>query len=413
MMAGRRRFCYFIGFLVGIASFLSVYLPPEASAILTSPAFLPFRMLRIAVPLLILLVPILFRDPRRKFHRHFRDRAAWRTGLMLTALGALPFLVALSTADSKFALGVGGPFLIAIAFLVGSLALTDEEAFAVGVGVGVVPLVLILRSLAMTGLASSGFYGRPRVLLGFVHPAVTASALVAATFAVLSLARLHLPPSRFRVAAVAIVVLSLALLSLASSRNVLVAVLLFLVGWPLSLRLTPRTRGLVFLVALNVPLFLIAYSATLSPNSLIYQATDSLTSGRLNILAHAIPAILNQDVYLNLWPQAPYRDAAVQDAGFAALDSVYVSYLANFGLGATLVFLTFLGGIGMRLSRRGGWPYALLLSVLAFFHFDSQGITTSNLVVYGALVVSIRVALSSAGESPRTLGQSPKPRMAT
>jgi O-antigen ligase len=294
---------------------------------------------------------------------------------------------------------VGGGSLLCLA------ALRDAEFRAWLQGVGLAAAAFVAVGVARYGLEATTYYGRPRVHLGFVHPTQSASALCAAAlFGVTVLAAvLRRRPALRRVALTGLVVATGGLLVLVSSRNtflLLCAALLF-AGYARAVRSSAgRFVALATVVALFPAMMWFALRADV--RSAAWQVANLVGSARFVIYRRLLTGLAREDAFSLLFgPTYVLRELKENATGFAAADSTYLTILLNYGVVTTLAFYAFWLLVGVRLCRRGGaLEYGVFCAVSLYLLLDAQGVTPSNMLVFGMLAYSVRASLRRRPAAP-------------
>jgi hypothetical protein len=199
-----------------------------------------------------------------------------------------------------------------------------------------------------------------------------------------------------RTALTGLVVATGAMLVLVSSRNtfLLLCAMLLFAGYARVVR-SPLGRFVAFasVVALFPAMMWFALRADVQ--SAAWQIANLLGSARFIIYRRLLAGLADEDAFSLLFgPTYVLRELKENATGFAAADSTYLTILLNYGVVTTLAFYAFWLLVGARLCRRGGAvAYGVFCSVSLYLLLDAQGVTPSNMLVFGMLAYSVRAAL--------------------
>jgi O-antigen ligase len=320
--------------------------------------------------------------------------------LRLAAVGflVLPLLSVVNFPVVAHLVATVGPYVVGGGSLLCLAALRDAEFRAWLQGVGLAAAAFVAVGVARYGFEATTYYGRPRVHLGFVHPTQSASALCAAALfaATVLAATLRRRPVLRRTALTGLVVATGAMLVLVSSRNtfLLLCAMLLFAGYARAVR-SPLGRFVAFasVVALFPAMMWFALRADVQ--SAAWQIANLLGSARFIIYRRLLAGLADEDAFSLLFgPTYVLRELKENATGFAAADSTYLTILLNYGVVTTLAFYAFWLLVGARLCRRGGAvAYGVFCSVSLYLLLDAQGVTPSNMLVFGMLAYSVRAAL--------------------
>lgn len=386
----RRAALYFVpGLVVGVLWLMPVFTRPGGVSLAGSGSSIAryLRVLSVAV-----LLPFVWTRLRPSLGRERVLRAA------LVVFVVLPFLGVVNFPQPAFIVGTVGPFVVGGVSLLCLAGLRDDEFRYWLSGVGLAAAGFVGGGLLAYGLETTGFYGRPRVHLGFDHPTQSASALCAAAlYVALVVANAASVPRVLRRAALVVLTCAVAyLLVLVSSRNTLLLVLvtLALAGWGRVARgALPRFVALTSILALFPGIMLFAARGNqLSP---VWQIANTVSSFRLTIYHDMLERLAREDGYSLLFgPTYVVREVKAGTMGFAAIDSTYLTILLNYGVLTALAFYAFWLALGLRVCRRGRpLDFGVFCAISTYLLLDAQGVTPSNMLVFGLLAHSLRVAL--------------------
>jgi hypothetical protein len=190
--------------------------------------------------------------------------------------------------------------------------------------------------------------------------------------------------------------MSIFLLSAAQSRNLLLSILVGLWCFGIARGCGRAFRFGLFAFLLLVPICLYAFVLLGSRNDPVWAFMDELASGRLGFFQTVLIANLDLSSGQGLFEAGNARLAALADyAGFAATDSVFLSFLINYGIFPFLAFVGMLLLLGDRLSKnaREAAPFGALCGLVLFFNLDAQGVTTSNLAIFIVFAYVVRTGI--------------------
>lgn len=395
-------------FLIGAASGIIWLLPvlgEPSSAAVDDVSIL--RVARLTAPLLVfalvdrsayqtLLKAIFVKVPSGIFPR-------WLIQLLVVAfaLGVVPLAAGLVSANIPFIISAVFPLTISLLVLVG-ITLLEGEVFARWVmGIGFAAVLFLGMGFATSGFGFTTYYGRSRALMGFKHPINTASDLLGVLAYVVLFYGPHVRAmdlkKRNRTIAWA-TVLSLILLEISQSRNVLISLLIGLGSTALALRSGRMARFGIFCALLAVPMTLYGIVIFGSPDNPAWEALNQLTSQRLGVYQIVLQNLVTQGGGLTLIANNAQSSSVDSYVGFAATDSVYLSFLTNYGALGLIGFVVMLLVLASRLtrSRRTAYPFGALCALVIFFSLDAQGITASNLIVFAAFAYAVRCGIRGA-----------------
>lgn len=396
---------FFIGTLNGFLWLLPVFGAPSVANFESIDSLSVERIIRVAAPLLVFLL-VRYRS---------KIRLSPLLVISLFTLGIYPFFSGVIRGDIAFLLSSSMPLIVSVFVLIGIILMDVRTLRAWLLGIGLSAMFFILAGVTQGGLTPSTFFGeRERVLLGFVHPAQTAAALLGAFLLVpLATWKEHNIRTRHRDQIVRMIVLSLFLwlLWLSQSRNTFLALFLGIFFYVLSQRLKPIYRFAAFILLIFAVLSIYVFSLLGDTQSSVWSSLDNLSSGRLLLYQDAIKNLLNQDVFTILVSPDRYARPILLALdmstyrGFSAIDSVFLSFLLNFGLIGAMMLMWLLLAIALRLSTYPGKPlaYACLCTAVVFFTLDGAGITVSHLSMFVVFSYAVREAVLMTALVPRSI----------
>ena len=382
----------FAGVVLGAASFLPVYYVPNGELnVQIDPMF---RVLRLALPSLVVLFPLLF-SGMRVMRRRVSQLGLWQLFSIFSVFPVLAAFFSTSLSDS-FYFGFL-PLLISLVPLVGGVLATQRFWSSVIFGIGLVAVSLIFARIQLHGVETTTYYFRPRAHFGFFHPLVTASAIIATLWLWLLLIESPKIPLKRCLAGLGFSI-ALAALYIADSRNSL----LFLCLWGFGALITSFANRFgkiyfslsVLAVWCTLPTSILWVLFSRSDHStLSFSQLDSATSGRLGSAWTFVDSLVGNG--FNLLGPSWER----QISGFAGVDSVFLSYWGHFGFLPFVGLLAFWLWLGMRLREVKCKSTLDLIAIgtwfglTGFFVFDGQGLTPSNLPLFFPLAWLVRIAL--------------------
>lgn len=364
------------------------------------------RYLRIIMPLCVFfLIPLRrYLDVRRSIALRFATGVIPRSILrllgMVLALGILPLAAGLFTANSVFLVTAVMPLVISLFFLLGVTLLEDFIFKNWVIGLTGAALLFLLIGIGTSHFEPTTYYGRPRILMGFVHPIHTASVILAAAgFVILTgndwVRRKSLLMRWFLLGLFGSTVLVLMLL--AQSRNVLLSLCLGLCCAWIGSRFGTRVRFFLFVIILVLPVGIYLFVLTGSPLNPIWAVLNDLSSQRLALLQTVLASSIDLGDARLLFEPSSARLTALSDyVGFSATDSVFQTFFFNYGLISLIGFMSLLLALGWNLALRPKniYPYGAMCGIVLFFSLDAQGITTSNLILFVVFSYAVRTAVA-------------------
>lgn len=251
---------------------------------------------------------------------------------------------------------------------------------------------LLVARIAIYGLETNSFYGRPRLHLGFDHPLMTASAILMISIAtVISINNSRAAWFRYLFSALAIIATIYVLRAVDSRNSTLFG--LALVLFSLLPSILPGVVIKLILVGMLPILFVLV--SVLS----VYAASGAEMIGNFQSIAERFSAWgvainnLSQGEFSSIHPSANRET-------FAIFDSLYTTYGFRFGLLGMVLLCVWLQIICTNQIRRRPTTAMDMLgfsggSAAAIFFFgDTQGITAANLAVFMTLATSYRRAVT-------------------
>lgn len=385
-----------LGALAGYFWLSPVFVPP-GSLPLTEGGLSVERIMRVFGVLLVF--PLVAGSA---LHLPLRERVL---RLALWTFACAPALSLLLNPNVNFLVGTIGPFLAGGLALVCLSALKPDEFASWVAGVGLVATVFLMLGLRQYGLETSGFYGRPRSHMGFIHPTQTATAIFVAGLFSLQVARRFLRRSRLlrRLMLAGIAISAGTLLLAADSRStMLVSLLVALCAGFAQVVKRPAIRLALVSLLLIMPIIGYAVAMWGDTQSDLWIALESFSSERL-ITYRESASRLAEASLLTALIGPPLQSAG---GGFASAESAYMSVFLDFGFLTLISLFVFLLVLGWQLSRaHASLAYGCLCAVTIFFAIDAQGVTPSNLAVFLLLAYAVRCALSSSStvKQPRSM----------
>lgn len=399
---------FFLGAVTGFLWLLPVTGQPSVNAFENDAT--PLRFLRLLAPLLIwlmltrsrleeTLVAFLNKIPRGILPLQFL-RIAF-AGLVL---GLIPFLIGLSTGSVPFFVSVAAPLVLSAIVLVGITLIEERDFRDWTLGIGFMALSFLLIGIARNGFAQTGYFGRPRALMGFIHPVHTGSAVIGALIFLALFGQAWLRErSQWtrRLLTLLYLIVGFGLLYISQSRNILFAVIIGVLGAWLARRYGFRTRFVFVAAILGIPLLLYAFVLLAERGNPIWDYVNALSSARLITYQAVLRSLIDQGG-VGFTANASRLEALSTYAGFAAADSVFLSFLVNFGLVGIGSFLALIVALGWRLSlsRLHAVPFGALCAMIVLFTMDAQGATTSNLIQFILFAYTVRAAALPLPKEP-------------
>lgn len=400
-----RRFAFFLlGAVTGFIWLLPVFGTPSAEASAEDGSSV-LRYLRLMMPLTVfafvraetvfgLLQSWLLEIPHGRVRRSTLGILA-----AMLVLGALPLFSGLLTANTTFIVSAVLPLTLSLMTLLGMTLLEERLLKTWVLGVTAPACLFLVLGIVTSHLEASTYFGRPRLLLGFVHPVSTASAILAVMIFTALAAEMRWDKFTRRQRRLGLSIyglVSLVLLLVAQSRNLLLSILVGLGCFGIAYRCRSGVRFGWFSLLLLLPLSLYAFILLGSPDDPVWAFVNQLSSGRLGFFQAVLTSNFDLSSGQGLFEAGNARLAALAEyAGFAATDSVFLSFLINYGVFSFLAFVGMLLWIGHRLSytAQNAVPFGALCGVVLFFNLDAQGVTTSNLAVFIVFAYAVRAGI--------------------
>lgn len=397
---------YGVGALMGLLWVAPLFGPPGADFTKQNNGASVLRFARLLVPLFVFLLvrrsayetilsAALVRLPRGRL-----SLPLVRLLAVILVLGLIPLLAGVLTANSLFLVSAVFPLTLSLITLVGIILLDEETLTHWVVGITAVTTLFLVLGMVTTQLAPTNYYGRPRVPLGFIHPIYTASVIIGAlmlAYVTLGERVRQMKRARRRVSAGCFVGAILLLLLAAQDRNQLLMVCIILFCLWLLPKVRRPARFSIFALLLLVPVLLYLVVILGSSDNPVWAALDTLSSGRLGFFQRILIANLDlSDPRTLVEPSVTRLSAFSQLISFAATDSVYLSFLINYGLLSVVGLVGFLLFLGYRLSAYTETAGALsvLCGLVLFYGLDAPGLTTSNLILFILLAYTVRTAIA-------------------
>lgn len=393
-----------IGLLIGFFWLLPVSGPPRRNVFEGDITVL--RVLRLVLPLAVwllverrevtrLLHSLLHRFPSGRF-----PLLSLRIALFCLTLGFFPVLAGLLNRSPSYIVSVVAPLVLSVLVLAAIVLMEEEKLREWTLGVCFAALAFLIVGLCRYGFSESSFWGRPRAMMGFTHPLITASAVLSSMlffglYGRERLARRLRVPARFLPPVLALVTFFLLLIS--QSRNLLLSTLVALFLYLMARRTAALTRFGVFLLLLIGPMVFYAYVLFSPPNDPLWAWLNAQSSYRLAFYQKLMLDLI-QSGGSAIAPDASRLSAISEQLGFAATDSVFLSYLVNYGVGSLCLLLLLFGAIGWQLARfrQNTLAFGIFGGLMVFYNLDAQGLTASNLIIFILFAYTVRCALRSA-----------------
>lgn len=401
----RRHLIYLLGAVSGFVWLLPVFGPPGSGPSSTDTSSF-IRYLRIIMPLCVFLlvrpqnVIYLRHILRIKMSQGRLPRFTLRLLGLVLALGFVPLFAGLLSANFLFVISAVLPLTVSLISLVGIVLLDERDFREWVVGITGAATVMLIFGMVISHFEPTTYYGRPRILLGFVHPIHTASVILAAmAFGLLTRFDWVQHPSprlrRFLLSCYGGA--GLLLMVLAQSRNILLSLCVgSFCAW-VGGKTRFAGRFLIFLTLLFLPVSLYLFVLTGSERNPIWAAVNVLSSYRLGVLQSVLAQTVDLSDPKQLFEPSSARLTALSDyVGFASTDSVFQTFFFNYGLIALLSFFALLFVLGRKLSmkRTDIYPFGAICGIVLFFSLDAQGITTSNLILFTTFAYAVRAAVT-------------------
>lgn len=400
---------FLIGLLIGFFWLLPVSGPPRRNVF--EGDITALRVLRLVLPLAVwllverrevtrLLHSLLHRFPSGRF-----PLLSLRIALFCLTLGFFPVLAGLLNRSPSYIVSVVAPLVLSVLVLAAIVLMEEETLREWTLGVCFAALAFLIVGLCRYGFSESSFWGRPRAMMGFTHPLITASAVLSAMlffglYGRERLARRLRIPARFLPPALGLVTFFLLLIS--QSRNLLLSTLVALCLYLMARRTAALTRFGVFLMLLIGPMVFYAYVLFSPPNDPLWAWLNAQSSYRLAFYQKLMLDLI-QSGGSAIAPDASRLSEISEQLGFAATDSVFLSYLVNYGIGSLCLLLLLFGAIGWQLARfrQNALAFGIFGGLMVFYNLDAQGLTASNLIIFILFTYTVRCALRSAARPPQ------------
>lgn len=392
----RRALALLIGVLSGFFWLWPVFTAPDwpiSHPKLVGPESI--RYFRIVAPLLAI---VLIRFERiQKFATSTVGFLAFFTFIII------PLLAWITMPTLPFGIATCGPVFITGSSLLILSSLDRREFLFFTLGVALSAGTYLFLGLRDYGLEPNSMYGRPRVAMGFYHPVQTSSAIVATGVGFL-IATWNMPKvkSIYRLfGSIIILAVSFWLLDLADSRNMTMACVLSTVSFLIVRnRRLSKLSGALFVSAITfAPLFLATYSIFANATSNSFLLANRLSSERVSRFRSFISNFFDNPIHnALLGPSSKYAGFAISDGkGFASIDSVYLSFLGNFGVIAALLLQVLMLLIGIELLRKyKPLSFGFWCGIGVYFLVDAQGLTPSNLIIFTAFAFLVNTLSNAA-----------------
>ena len=402
---------YGVGALMGLLWVAPLFGPPGADFTKQNNGASVVRFARLLAPLFVFLLvrrsayeailsAALVRLPRGRL-----SLPLVRLLAVILVLGLIPLLAGVLTANSLFLVSAVFPLTLSLITMVGIILLDEETLTQWVVGITAVTTLFLVLGMVTTHFEPTNYYGRPRVPLGFIHPIYTASVIIGAmmlTYLTLGGRVQRMKRGRRTLIFGGGVAVSLLLLLAAQDRNQLLMVCIILFCLWLLPKIGRPGRFAIFALLLLVPVLLYLFVILGSAENPVWAALDTFSSGRLGFFQAVLTANLDlSDPRTLVEPSVTRLSAFSELVSFAATDSVYLSFLINYGLLSVVGLVGFLLFLGHRLSAYTGTAGALsvLCGLVLFYGLDAPGLTTSNLILFILLAYTVRAAVALRPQS--------------
>jgi hypothetical protein len=372
----RNYYLFFTGFLCGFIWIFPVFNEPQLNI---SPSFIE-RLFRTIY--LLILLPLCFLKLLKNIKSQkviFYYLIAFLPSILISSVFSLSFSFLISTSI---------PVLFSIIGVLILTSLNYSEFNKWIMGVSFISIIFLLIGMLKFGFTPSDFFGRPRVHFGFTHPVQTASVILASFFPFTILPN-HLPKKVKTV----LIFLLLTLLFLAQSINILLTVLIF---YLFTILINIKINKYI-IFSLGFFIFILPYTIFIANylSTNLFEIFNLFTSGRLMHFTETIMNELKNDNILNLL-FGPMYEIRMNNynsdlsKGFSFIDSVYFSFLFNFGIFGFLCLIFFAYYIFLNSFNKNKISFALLTGLLFFYSADSQGFTPNNLIIFSILSFIIK-----------------------
>ncbi len=380
--ASRLALAWAIGVISGFL-YLSYGMEVPVNQLRFPPAIpLPWhRVLRLIFPL------ALFLCSDRKMNLSLIS--LWNKILFLLVFFAVPFLAVVNRPDLGFLQFSAGPVILGGAILLAILQLKRQTLAMFAFGIGTAAMFLWSMSIGFYGFAQSTYFSRPRIHLGLDHPLNTSSMLVGGGVFLFMLARHYsnwlarVPCWVRNLVMMTIFGTLLGFAFAADSKNMLAAIAVFGMVYTLIKRLDRFLLLQSILVGLTILCPLILYGLAYAAVSGL-AGVPSVDAARLQAYGVTVQRIVDHIYGANGWQWFEFLQPLRQEAAtFATVESVFLSYIVNFGLWSILPFAAFWTAAGLRLVKeQRQLGLALWVALMVMFTFDAQGFTPSNMVIF-------------------------------
>ena len=379
-------FAIIVGIMTGYLSLKPVFGEAIVSTFEGNEASLD-RILRIASPLLVWLLI------GRKNHICIKT-----VSIIVLTLGIVPLIAGTLFGKLEYFILSIAPLIISLLVII-AIALLSYNIFVMWlVGVCCSCCGFLVAGVAANGLESTEYFGRSRTLLGFTHPLSTGQALLGViilTYILFSYSsKSTIKASLKRIIsqlAVVIITGSIWLLILADSRNTLIMVIIVILTTLSSARLESDARFTQFSTFFGIIIFLYILSFLK-----IYDTNiDTLSSERMSFFSNTMTSFFDYKFLLSLIiGVSNFKSQVYLSQGFAAIESVYLTFLLNYGLLSLLCLFWMLVHVGRRVAiSQDNLALGCLCGVVVFFALDGLGITDSNLTNFILFAYPLRVAM--------------------
>ena len=395
---------FLVGLIVGFFWLLPVSGPPRRDVFEGEITVL--RVLRLVLPLAVWLL-VERREAARLLHSFLYRFPAGRFPLLplriaafCLVLGFFPLLAGLLNRSVPYIVSVVAPLVLSVLVLVAIVLLEERALREWALGVCFAALAFLIVGLLRFGFSESSFFGRPRAMMGFTHPLITASAALSAMlffglYGRERLSRRWRVPARILPPVYALV--TFFLLQISQSRNMLLSTLVALCLYLLARHTSALTRIAVFVPLLIGPMLFYAFVLYSPPTDPLWEWLNAQSSHRLGYYQKLLRDLVEMGGSA-IAPDANRLDAISEQLGFAAADSVFLSYLVNYGIGSLCLLVLLFGVIGWQLarSRQNALAFGIFGGLMVFYNLDAQGLTASNLIVFILFAYTVRCALRYA-----------------
>jgi hypothetical protein len=349
------------------------------------------RILRIVAPLMVWILVLI-----RKKNISLQLSRKILTYLIL-AMFIFPSFGVIIHGNFSSVISSAIPMIISLLVIIGLSIIEEEILFLFVLGVSLSSCFFLTNGLISAGFESNTFYGRERASLGFVHPVQTGAAILGSMMFVylVSYYLLNIKKNNSKIVlsfvrfvSAILFLIFVYLLWIADSKNTIIMVLIIFVFSSVFNDCKSRVFVSILLASMIATIY------TVSMLKLYNEDIDVLSSFRLSVYNQDLNQFFSSTSsnFLQLFIGTSLSQ---KSAGFASTDSVYISFLLNFGLIAAISFIQMMTSVCRKLfvDQSSTLPFACFCGIMFFFTFDAQGINPSNLSVFLVFAYPVRIAL--------------------